>query len=160
MREAALPCALLAASLGMALSYAEPRASRLAAAVMAAIALTVALVPLAGINDDVAFTGCWVGILMAAASVHLPKGPPPWLSFFLAANGGLWAGLVSHVQGGAGAMVMGLPLLLLLIPGQMLIARGWGIAIKVACSWLIAIALLEAGLNLVPTPGYMPDHMD
>jgi hypothetical protein len=42
----------------------------------------------------------------------------------------------------------------------MIVARKWGIGIKVACSWLIAIAALEIGLNLVPTPGYKPDHMD
>lgn len=160
MRGAALPDALLAASLGLALSYAAPKVARQAAGVMAVVALAIAFFPIAGLSDDTAFTGCWIGILLSAASVHLPKGPGPWASRALALNAGVWAGLVTHVEGGAMAAVMGLPLLLLAVAGQMVVKRGWGVAIKVACSWLIAIALLEMGLMLVPTPGYAPDHMD
>ena len=160
MRGAVLPDAMLAASLGLVLSYAKPRQAAEAAGIMAIVALGIAFMPLAGMSDDVAFTGCWIGILAAAASVHLPGGPGPWLARALAVHSGLWAGVVTHVQGGAMAVVMGLPLLLLVIPGQMVVKRNWGIAIKVACSWLIAIALLELGLMLVPTPGYAPDHMD
>ena len=160
MRGAVLPDALLAAAVGMVLSYAEPKIARQAVAAMAVTAMVVALVPWAGVSDDLAFNGCWVGILLTAASVHIPGTPNPWLSRGLALNAGFWAGLVTHVQGGAFAVMMGLPLLILVVPGQMIVRRGWGIAIKVACSWLIAIAALEIGLMMVPTPGYAPDHMD
>ena len=160
MRGAALPDALLAASLGLALSYAGPKLAREAVGVMAVAAMAVALVPWAGVADDVAFTGCWIGILLSSASVHLPKGERPWLIRLLGLNAGFWAGLVTHVEGGVLAVLAGLPLLLLVVPGQMFVRRNWGVAIKVACSWLIAIALLEMGLMLVPTPGYEPDHMD
>jgi hypothetical protein len=35
------------------------------------------------------------------------------------------------------------------------------IVVKVFASWLIAIALLSATLQVTtPTPGYVPDHMD
>ncbi len=160
MRTAALPDALLAASLGLAMSYATPKIARQAVAITAAVSVVLAILPIANLSDDLAFTGCWVGILLSSASVHLPKGPGPWLSRALALNAGVWGGLVTHVQGGALSVILALPLLLLFIPGQMVVARKWGIAIKVGCSWLIAIAALEIGLNLVPTPGYKPDHMD
>lgn len=160
MRGAILPDALLAAAVGMVLSYAEPRIARQSAVVMVVAATAIAVLPWAGVSDDIAFNGCWVSLLLTAASVHIPKAPNPWLSRGLALNAGFWAGLVTHVQGGAVMVLMGLPLLLLVVPGQMVVKRGWGIAIKVACSWLIAIAALEIGLMMVPTPGYAPDHMD
>ena len=160
MRGAVLPDALLAAAVGMVLSYADPKVARQAVATMVVVAVAVALAPWAGVSDDIAFNGCWVSILLTAASVHIPGKPNPWLSHGLALNAGFWAGLVTHVQGGAFAVTLGLPLLILVVPGQMIVKRGWGIAIKVACSWLIAIAALEIGLMMVPTPGYTPDHMD
>jgi hypothetical protein len=165
MRTAALPDALICAAVGLALSYAGPKVARQGAVIMVATALLVAFVPMSGISDDLAFTGCWLSIIVAAASVHIPSGllahtRAAWLWRGLALNGGFWAGLITHVEGGAPAVIVGLPLILLFIPGQIFIRRNWGIAIKVACSWLIAIAVLEIGLNLVPTPGYQPDHMD
>ena len=160
MRGAILPAALLAAAVGMVTSYAEPKIMRQSAAAMVVVAVAVAFIPWAGVSDDIAFNGCWVSILLTAASVHIPGTPNPWLSRGLALNAGFWAGLVTHVQGGALVVFMGLPLLALIIPGHLLVKRNWGIAIKVACSWLIAIAALEIGLMMVPTPGYAPDHMD
>ncbi|MDV6331151.1 hypothetical protein [Asticcacaulis sp. 201] len=165
MRTAALPDALLAAAIGLALSYAHPKVARQSAMTMIVTALTTAFVPMTGMSDDLAFNGCWASIIIAAAAVHVPVGwlsemQMSWLWRVLAFNAGLWAGLVTHVEGGAPAVIVGLPLALLFIPGQIFVKRNWGIAIKVACSWLIAIAVLEVGLNLVPTPGYTPDHMD
>ena len=160
MRGAVLPDAMLAAAVGLVLSYAEPKIAHQAVAAMVVAAVAVAFVPWAGVSDDVAFNGCWVSILLTAASVHIPGTPNVWLSRCLALNAGFWAGLVTHVKGGALTVLMVLPLLALVVPGQMVVRRGWGIAIKVACSWLIAIAALEIGLMMVPTPGYAPDHMD
>ena len=35
------------------------------------------------------------------------------------------------------------------------------LAIKVVVSWLVAVALLNAALRLLPvTPGYLPDHVE
>ncbi len=160
MRAAVLPDALLAAALGLVLSYAPAKPAWQAAVVMTVTAIAVAIIPWAGVSDDIAFNGCWFSILLTAASVHLPSGRRPWLWHGLALNAGFWAGLVTHVQGGALSVAMGLPLLTLVIPGRIIVKRKWGIAIKVACSWLIAIAALEIGLMMVPTPGYAPDHMD
>ena len=159
MRQALLPAALLCAALGLALSHAAKPARP--AALAAAIAILTALIPLSGLSPDLAFTGGWLTILITAAGIHLP---PAWrhkaVLYALAALTGLFAGLVTHIQGGALTLLPALPLLLLFIPGAWLIRRNWGIGLKIVCSWLIAIALLEIGLNFVPTPGYMPDHMD
>jgi hypothetical protein len=165
VRTAALPDALLIAALGLVLTYATPRQARNSGFLLLAVSLAIAFIPMAGISDDLAFNGCWVSIIITAACVHLPfsrlsERQSLILWSALALNAGFWAGLVTHVQGGAPAVIVGLPLILLFIPGQVFLARHWGIAIKVACSWLIAIAVLEIGLNFVPTPGYAPDHMD
>lgn len=160
MRTAVLPDALLAAALGLTLSYAAPSAARQSVVLAGATAIAAALFPLAGVSEDLAFTACWISLLVTAAIIHLPNGPGPWLARALGLNAGLWSGLVTHVQGGVLSVIIALPLLLLCIPGRMIVARKWGIGLKVASSWLIAVAALEIGLNLVPTPGYKPDHMD
>lgn len=160
MRGAILPDALLAAAVGFALSFAAPKVARNSALIMIAVAVVTAMIPIAGFSDDIAFGGCWLSVLIAAACVHLKGGPNAIIAGVLAADAGLWQGLVTHVSQGAGVLAYALPAVLLFIPGQILVRRGWGIAVKVAASWLIAIAVLEFGLNLVPTPGYKPDHMD
>ncbi len=160
MRGAILPDALLSAAFGLAISFAKPGVQARTAPVLIFVALVVALLPIAGVNDDVAFTGCWLSVLATAALVHLKGGMGPILATGVAANDGAWAGLVTHVSHGAVALAFALPAILTVVPGRLLVRRGWGLGVKVAASWLIAIAFLEAALVLVPTPGYKPDHMD
>ncbi len=160
MRGAILPDALLSAAFGMSLSFSPPGVQARSAPVLVLVAVVVALAPISGVNDDVAFTGCWLSILATAALVHLKGGMGPILAVAIAVNDGVWAGLVTHVSEGAIAVAYALPAVLVVVPGRMLVRRGWGIGVKVAASWLIAIAFLEAALVLVPTPGYKPDHMD
>ena len=53
------------------------------------------------------------------------------------------------------------PCVLLAMPAAWLIGRKASIAVKVASSWLIAMAVLAALLPFLPvTPGYLPDHLD
>ncbi|WP_443749807.1 hypothetical protein [Asticcacaulis solisilvae] len=160
MRGAVLPDALLAAAVGMALSFTPSRTARNSAAVMAAVAVAVALIPLPGLSADIVFAGCWLSVAVIAASVHLKGGLNIIIAAVLAADAGLWQGLATHVSQGFVALGFALPVVLLVIPGRLLVRRGWGIGVKVVASWLIAIAALEFALNLVPTPGYKPDHMD
>ncbi len=160
MRGAILPDALLAAAVGMALSFTPVRTARNSAGLMVGVAVAIALVPLPGLSADIVFGGCWLSVAVIAASVHLKGGPNAAVAAVLAADAGLWQGLASHVSQGFSALAFALPAVLLVIPGQLVVRRGWGIAVKVAASWLIAIAGLEFALNLVPTPGYKPDHMD
>ena len=160
MRGAILPDALLATALGLAIGFVAPAVARVSTAIMIAGAVVVALLPVAGLSDDIVFAGCWLSVLAAAACVHLPGGLSRWPAFALAANCGVWAGLVSHLSQGAVALVYAMPAILVVLPAQMMVARTWGIAVKVAASWLIAIAALEVALTLVPTPGYKPDHLE
>ena len=160
MRGAILPDALLSAAFGMALSFSPPAVRTRSAPVLIGVALVIAMAPASGVNDDLAFTGCWLSVLATAALVHLKGGMGPVLAMAVAINDGVWAGLVTHVSEGAMAIAYALPAILIVVPGRLLVRHGWGIAVKVAASWLIAIAFLEAALVLVPTPGYKPDHMD
>jgi hypothetical protein len=160
MRGAILPDALLAAAFGFAVSFSKPGVQARTAPVLIVVAIAVAMVPISGVNDDLAFTGCWLSVLATAALVHLKGGMGAILATLVAVNDGAWAGLVTHVSHGALALAFALPAILTVIPGRLLVRRGWGIGVKVAASWLIAIAFLEAALVLVPTPGYKPDHMD
>jgi len=52
-------------------------------------------------------------------------------------------------------------LALAVLPAVWTVDRRVLIALRVVASWLIAVALLGAMLQLIPvTPGYMPDHME
>ena len=160
MRGGALPPALICAALGFALAYAPRRAWAFAllALVLIAFAMSYVAAPLS--LRDPAFYGCYASIVVAALCVHLPRGVPSWLAVALGANAGLWTGAVISVAGVKLDLLKSLPFALLCIPGAWLVATRRGIAIKVASSWLVAVALLAASLTLVPTPGYVPDHMD
>jgi hypothetical protein len=160
VRGGALPPALLCAALGFALAFAPRRAWLAALFALVLVATAASFVPPPLAWRDPAFIGCWATIVVTALCVHLPKGVGPRLALLLGANTGLWTGAVIAVAGVRRDLLESLPLALLCLPGGWLVATGRGIAIKVVASWLIAVALLSAGLTLVPTPGYVPDHMD
>lgn len=160
MRGGALPPALLCAAVGLALSFAPRQARIWAIALMAVAALAFTFAPISDAWRETVFLGCWLSAVLACASVHLPKGLPTTLAVVLGLNAGVWAGAVITVAGARPDLFVALPFLLLSIPGAWLVATGRGIAIKVVGSWIIAAALLAAVLPLVPTPGYMPDHME
>ncbi len=92
--------------------------------------------------------------------VHLPRGPGRGLALAAGANAGIWSGAIVAVAGKPVDLIIALPFTTLAFAARPLIARGLGIGIKVAASWLIAVAILAALLPLTPTPGYMPDHME
>jgi len=164
MRGGALPPALLMAALGLLLAF-GPRAlwSRavLAAALTAAIAWTVlhARAPTSA-RTEVIFLGLWASIALTALLVHLPRGPSRAIALGAGANAGLWAGAAVAAAGKPVDLAIALPCTLIAFAARPLIARGLGIGVKVAASWLIAVAILAALLPLTPTPGYVPDHMD
>ncbi len=159
MRDTVLPVALLAAALGMALSFADRVTARNAAIAALVTAAAVSVLPFGAVDEPVGFTAMWLSIIAVAASVHFTALHRPAVFYVLAVNAGLWSGVITHVSGNSEAL-MALPLVCLFLPGLYVVRRGWGVGIKVVCSWLIAIAALEIGLMFVPTPGYVPDHMD
>ena len=110
---------------------------------------------------EVAFAGCWVSVVLTAASVHLPRGLTSLAAIILALNVGVWSGAVIALAGTPFDLAEALPWALIGVPGAWVVATGRKIALKVAASWLIAIALLVAMIPVTtPTPGYVPDHMD
>ena len=160
MRGGALPPALLSAALGLALAYAPPRARAAAVLILWIVAPLAALLTLAPRWEEAVFLACWAGVILAAASVHLPRGLTTRLALGLALAIAVLAGAVTAAAGSLPALLMALPWVLVTVPAAWLIAHGRGVAVKIVSSWLIAIALLSAALPLTPTPGYEPDHLE
>lgn len=161
MRGGALPPALLCAALGIALGFGPRRlfAPSLAMFVAAAFAASLLRAPTSW--DDAVFLGCWVSLIIAAGSVHLPPTARRRWGMMMAANAGLWTGAVIAVSGSRLDLFVALPWALLCIPVGMIVARKRGIIVKVIASWLMAVGILAASLQMAPTtPGYRPDHMD
>lgn len=161
MRTAALPAALLVAAMAFALSFAPRRAIRIALPTFAALLVGAGLLrtPLAW--QDAIFLACWASVLATAALVHLPRGVPVPLAVGAAANAGLWSGLLIATAGEASDAAKVLPIALLCIPGAWLAAGPGRIALRVAASWLVAVAVLAAAIPFTtPTPGYVQDHME
>ncbi|MEO6359189.1 MAG: hypothetical protein ABIO43_01270 [Sphingomicrobium sp.] len=160
MRGGFLPPAILCAALGLALAFVPFRRALIAAAVMAVVILAIfaAGVPTAWI--EVIFVGCWLSVIACALLLIRPQHLPPALYFVAAANAGLWAGAVTSVAGHGWDLAIALPCVLLFVPGRWIVARGWGIGLKVLASWLTAVAILATMVSLTPTPGYESDHME
>jgi hypothetical protein len=160
MRGGALPPALLAAALALALSFAPRRAAAQALVLLAAGALATVATPIpAGARDGV-FLGAWLSIAATALSVHLPNGLPRTPALALSLNAGLWCGALVSAAGQPVDLLKAAPCTLLLVPAAALAGRA-PVAVKVAASWLVAVAVLCAALQFLPvTPGYLPDHLD
>jgi len=132
MRGGALPPALLFVALVFALAFVPRRAVLPALVIAGLVALAAVFVPLPHSWTEVLFAGC----------------------------AGLWAGATIAVAGAPVDLARALPVVLLVLPSRWLIGLRAGVAVKVAASWLIAVAILAATLPIVPTPGYVADHME
>jgi hypothetical protein len=161
MRGGVLPPALLFAALGLALAFA-PRSAWLPSllALLAGFgACAFVHVPHTWLEG--VFLGCWISVIVTAASVHLTGGVSPYAALGLAVNAGAWASVVVSLSGSRLDLVRALPWVLVLFPASWLVGRYASIPVKVVSSWIIAIVVLAATLQLLPvTPGYLPDHME
>ncbi|QNQ08313.1 hypothetical protein [Sphingomonas alpina] len=156
-----MAAALLCAGWGLALSSASRQARTMGVGVIIAGAAGGLLLPLPGEWLDTAFFGCWVSLVATAAAVHLPGGCGLRMATTLSLNAGLWSGAVIALGGSPRDLLSAFAAAMIMLPATWLARRGAGIAAKVASSWLIAIALLAAALQLLPvTPGYLPDHLE
>lgn len=159
MRGGIWPPALLCAAMAFALAFA-PRHLRLPAIVVIIVtALATSRLPVPTAWQEAIFAGTWLSVIIAALAVHFTRLQGNLL-LVLAGNSGIWAGAVTAIAGTPRDLLRALPLLLLAFPGAWLVANRGGIAIKVAASWLVAIAILVATLPIVPTPGYARDHLE
>lgn len=149
-----LPAATLCAALGFALSFAPRRTMPPALGVLVLAAVLSSLAPWGGF----AVLAAWCSVLVTAACVHLPRGVSFRLSIALALNAGLWAG--AAMAGHSLHLSLALPWALICIPGAWLVTTRRQIVLKVASSWLVAVAVLAVGLPTLSTPASAPDHME
>ncbi|MBA2467601.1 MAG: hypothetical protein H0V46_08375 [Sphingomonas sp.] len=155
-----LPPLMLCLALAFALAFVPRPVAVVSAATAAAGAVAIWSIGPPATWTEPVFVGCWVSVIATAALSYWPNGIPPRLAPIAAANAGLWAGAVSATAGSGIDLAVALVVVLLAIPGRLIIDSGGGIALKIASSWLIAVAALAAMVSLTPTPGYAPDHMD
>ncbi len=160
MRGAALPAALLCVALGLSLAFAPRRAIAPALAGLVVASIGAHLISWPPQWHEAAFLGCWASVILIAGSGHLPRGVPFTLAIALGVDAGLWAGAVVAYEGRTADLASAFPFALLFLPARLFVARGWEVAVKVAASWLVAVAILVALLPLQTTPGYVPDHME
>jgi len=161
MRGGVVPPTLLFAALGLALAFAPRRAwtPGLLALIATLGAFTFLPVPQTWLEGI--FLGCWISVIATAASVHLVHGLSRCAALSLSVNTGVWASAVVSVSGSRLDLLKALPWVLMFLPAAWVAARHGAIPLKVVSSWIIAIAVLAATLQLLPvTPGYLPDHME
>lgn len=155
-----VPLMLVCATLGLALSFARLRACLIAMSGMAGAALLFTLVGFSPDDSDWIFPGLWLTVIATAVLILVPDRFAERLMIPAGLNAGAWAGAVASVSGRRGDLIVALALLLLFIPARWFRLRGHQIVIKVAASWMIAIASLSMFVSLMPTPGYKLDHME
>lgn len=160
MNGGILPLVLLSATVGLLLSFTIGRVGWMAIVIMASLAAIMAATSSAQ-NMIAALTlGLLAMTIIAAAITILRPSAADTLVVPLAMIVGIGAGALASSSGRKGDLLLALPLSLLFVPGRRIVANGYGIAIKVVASWMIAIATLSIFVSMTPTPGYEPDHME
>jgi len=154
------PSLLLCATIALMLSFTSGRLAWVAVAGMTATAGVIAMVAFPQSLATAVFAGIWATIIAAAAQTYFsPKVAQRW-ALPLAVVAGVGVGSLASLSGRKSDLFFALPISLLFVPGRWIVARGYGLMIKIVASWMIAIAMLSAFVSLTPTPGYQPDHME
>ncbi|QWP75437.1 hypothetical protein J5226_17700 [Lysobacter sp. K5869] len=163
MSGAAWAPGLWCAALGLLLGLLPPRVGRGGALAFAATWCVVAglgtITPPTWASHATA--ACWIGVAATVAALYWRGAGRERVALGLAFAAGLSVASASFAATSA-APPAGAPLCLALaLPSRWLAARGGGIAIQVAGSWLAAVALLALVLSYVPVvPGDRPDHLE
>lgn len=156
----ALAPALLCATVGLMLSFGASRRAVWSGVVATiAAAILASALPVAPDFQDSASTGCWIGVAVAAACMHLPRPFGLGTAVALGLAGGAWTGITVAAAGRPVAIAAAI-LVVIALPGASLVASSRGLFVKVAGSWLAAAAVLSLGLGMVPTLGSAPDHRE
>jgi hypothetical protein len=156
-----MPLALLLLALGLALASAPRRAWLPSLLALLATSSTLGAVTFPKAWMEGVFLGCWISTVATAASVYLERRLRTGAALGLSINVAVWASAVSSVSESRSDLLQAVPCVLIFLPASWLVDRHVTVPIKVASSWLIAIALLAATLQILPvTPGYLPDHME
>ena len=145
MRGAVLPVALLCLAFVFMVTFAPDRAR--VAGIIAAIGTTAGALLIGAITPwpprwhEGAFLTAWASVIVMSGSVHLPRTSPVWTALVLVSGAvaGFSIAAVVAYEGQVGDLVWALPVLLLYPVARFIVDRGWGIAVKVVASWLIAL---------------------
>ncbi len=159
MNGGILPIALLFFATGLALALTPGRSAWIGIVAIAVSALAVSTLPIPPSATEVIFIGLWVSIIATAATCYTSRFVDNRWNIVFAINNGIWAGALAATSDMQSGLALAIPIALIALPGQWIAARGFGIALKVVASWVIAIASLAIFVSLTPTPGYKPDHM-
>ena len=155
MRGGALPPALLFAALGLALAFAPRGAWVPSLLALVASAAAFSFLPFPQRWLEGVYLACWTSVMATAASVHFVRRLAHLsVALALSLNAGLWAGAVVHLSGSRSDLLNALPCVLILLPASWVAARYSSLPVKVLSSWIIAVAVLAAALQLLSvTPG-------
>jgi len=161
MRGGVAPPALLFAALGLALAFAPRSVWAPSLLALCATLGAFSFLPVPQVWREGVFLGCWITVIATAASVHLVRGLSPGAALALSLNAGVWASAVVGLSGSRLDLLKALPCVLILWPASWVVRRHAAVAVKVLSSWVIAVAVLAATLQLLPvTPGYLLDHLE
>lgn len=161
MRGGVVPPALLFLALGLALAFSTRRAWAPSLLALLATLAAGALVHVPQTWIEGVFFLCWISAMVTAASVHLRDGLKVWAAVALSVNAALWTSAVVSLSGSKLDLLKALPCVLIVLPATWVVGRYGSIPVKVVSSWVVAVAILAATLQLLPvTPGYLPDHME
>lgn len=161
MRDGALPAMLLCLALGLLLAQASGRGRA-----AAAVALIMVAVPIGGLAWPIAWQGllllsCWGMTLLLIGGVYVARAVPVSVAVAAALLGGVLAGAITSEVGRVGVLVVALLCVLVAWPGAWLIRRQQAIVVKVLASWLLAVAMLSAGVTLASRDANAgADHLD
>ena len=156
-----MPPALLFLALGLALAFTPRRGWVPSLLALSATLAACIFVPVPQAWLEWVFFGCWASVVATAVSVHLAGGVSGRLAVALSINTGVWASAVVTLSGSRLDLLKALPCVLIFLPASWVVDRHQSVSIKVVSSWVIAVAVLAATLQLLPViPGYMPDHME
>ena len=156
-----MPPALLFLALGLALAFSPRRAWRPSLLALLATLGAGAFVRVPQTWLEGVFFACWISVIATAASVHLGRGLKTWAAIALSLNAAVWASAVVSLSGSKLDLLKALPCVLIFLPAAWVVSRYASIPVKVVSSWVIAVAVLAATLQLLPvTPGYLPDHLE
>ena len=154
-----LATALLCGSTGLMLGVAKAAPRRATVIIgLGILAATAMAMPRISVPDNNAFMAAWIAILVVAAACVSGAWASRALAFPMTMVAGAITGLLADDS----------PLLTALVAlpiaygvAKLVIAHALDLALRVVAGWLLAVAVLNASLALLPvTPGYLPDHLE
>ena len=156
-----LPAVLVAAAFGIAIANVRSEWLWSSIVVFVASAAIVAFAPIPAVWNERTYLACWIVVVACSAGVHLPNALRARVMVVLAVAAGATGGAVAGAAN-AHAIVASLSLIATTTSlASRAVAQRVPLAPKVVSSWLIAVALLAATLQMLPvTPGYLPDHLE